>query len=115
MGIRRIQRLRHRDEFAAVYRHGRPYRGELVVLRALRKDEGQSRFGFAVGQAVGKAAVRNRVKRRLREIVRSLPVSEGWDLVLNARPAAARADYQRLRASVSELMRRAGVLEESGE
>ena len=115
VGIRRAQRLKQRREFAEVYRRGRAYRGQFVVLRALRRDQPVTRFGFAVGQAVGKAVVRNRVKRRLREAVRSLPVKAGWDLVLNARPGADQTDYRSLRAGVEELMSRARVLESSGE
>ena len=55
--------------------------------------------------------IRNKVKRRLREIVRSLPVAEGWDIVLNARSGAVRAEYSELAGSVCGLMRKAGVLE----
>ncbi len=111
--MRRAQRLRQRREFAAVYRHGRPYRSDLLILRALHTDRPLSRFGFAVSQALGNAIVRNRLKRRLREAVRSLPVAAGWDLVLNARGEAAGADYHRLRAEVSALMARAGVLQDA--
>lgn len=113
--MRRAQRLRQRREFAAVYRHGRPYRSDLLILRALRTGRPLSRFGFTASLALGKAAVRNRLKRRLREAVRSLSVAAGWDLVLNARRGAAEVDYQRLRAVVSELMARAGVLQDSEE
>ena len=93
-----------------MYRRGRPYRSELLVLRALRTQRPVSRFGFAVGKVLGKAVVRNRLKRRLRESVRSLPVAHGWDLVLNARRGAQDADYHELRSNVAELMSRAGVL-----
>lgn len=113
--MRRAQRLRQRREFAAVYRHGRPYRSDLLILRALRTGRPLSRFGFTAGLALGKAVVRNRLKRRLREAVRSLPVAAGWDLVLNARRGAAEADYYRLRAVVSDLMARAGALRDSEE
>src|SRR3990170_8270395 len=51
--MRRAQRLRQRRDFAAVYRHGRPYRSDLLVLRVLRTDRSLSRFGFAVGRALG--------------------------------------------------------------
>jgi ribonuclease P protein component len=70
----------------------------------------QSRFGFAVGKRVGGAVVRNRVKRRLRELVRALGPTEGWDVVIIARPDAASADVARLRNALSSLFRRAGLL-----
>ena len=110
--MRRALRLRTRQEFDAVYRRGRPYRSELLVLRALRTERPVSRFGFVVGKVLGKAVIRNRLKRRLRESVRSLPVAHGWDLVLNARRGAQDADYHQLRSNVAELMSRAGVLNE---
>ena len=112
VGNRRAQRLKSRSEFAAVYRDGKPFRSEFVVLRALRTNGPVSRFGFATGRALGGAVVRNRVKRRLREIVRALPVAEGWDVVLNARSGAVGADFSELANAVAGLMRKAGVLEQ---
>lgn len=110
--MRREQRLRRRREFAVVYRRGRRYQSQLLLLRALRTDGPESRFGFSVGQELGSAVVRNRVKRRLREVVRSLPVSAGWQMVINARPPAATASYQQLRGTLADLFARAGALAE---
>jgi ribonuclease P protein component len=108
--MRRELRLRNRKAFAAVYRRGRPYRGELLVIRTLRTDGGPTRFGFAVGRRVGGAVVRNRTKRRLREAARSLEVRPGWDVVVGARAAAAMAKYDLLRQALADLLRRAGLL-----
>lgn len=112
LAIPRAQRLRHRAELAAVRRAGRSYRSELVNLRALGSPEPASRFAFTANLSVGPAVTRNKVKRRLREIARALPVLGGWHLMLIARPGAASARFGELRASVQELMRRAGVLDE---
>jgi ribonuclease P protein component len=111
VGLRQTQRLRHRREIAAVNRRGRPQRSELVTVRVLRTNLPIARFGFAVGGSVGNAVVRNRVRRRLREIVASLGVAQGWDLMLSARPGAARVEFKELRKAVAEVLRRAGVLE----
>lgn len=114
-GMRRAQRLTQRREFTAVYRRGRAYRSELLILRTLPSGQPVSRFGFTTRKALGKAVVRNRLKRRLREAVRSLPVAPGWDMVLNARSGAVGVDYHRLREAVADLMARAKVLEQSEE
>lgn len=106
-----VERLRQRRDFTAVYRQGRRYRSDLLMLRALRTEASVSRVGLTVGKALGNAVARNRVKRRLREVYRSLPVAIGWDLVLNARGGAQDAGFRELHGSVSELMGRAGVLE----
>lgn len=108
--MRRAERLRQRRDFAAVYRRGRLYRGDLLVLRTLRTDAQVSRFGFTAGVALGNAVARNRLKRRLREAVRSLAVAPGWDVVINGRRGAAEAAYARLSESLRELMARARIL-----
>lgn len=113
--MRRAHRLRQRREFTAVYRRGKQYRGDLIVLRAIRNDGPLTRFGFSVGKAVGKAVTRNRVKRRLREAARSLPVEVGWDVVVNARPGAASADYSELKDQLCELLSKAKLLTPKGE
>lgn len=110
--MRRAERLRQHQDFAAVYRQGRQYRDRLLVLRTLRTGCDDSRVGFTAGRAVGNAVVRNRVKRRLRAAVRSLRLNEGWDIVLNARQTTNEADYDELRKSLKGLMERAGVLKE---
>jgi len=109
--MRRAQRLRRRQEFAEVYRRGRRFHSDLLVLRTLKTNRPLTRFGFAVSRAVGGAVVRNRVKRRLREAARSLPVAPGWDVVMNARTAAAQASYDELRRTLSGLLAKAKLLE----
>lgn len=110
--MRRAERLRKRREFGAVYRNGRPYRSSLLVIRMLKTEAPQNRFGFAVGATLGKAVVRNRTKRRLREAIRSLPLAPGWDVVVTARKGAEQASYKQLRDEAANLFRRAGLLRE---
>ncbi|MBA3249729.1 MAG: ribonuclease P protein component [Geodermatophilaceae bacterium] len=90
-------RLRHRDDFVAVLRHGRrAARGALVVhllIDAAGCDASGSgpRVGLVVGQGVGGAVRRNEVSRRLRHLMRPrlhrLP--DQTRLVVRALPAAA--------------------------
>ena len=104
-------RLRKAQDFSLVYRLGRSWADDLLVLKALPIGiEGTNRFGFTVGKRTGNAVVRNTIKRRLREAVRHTPVKSGWDMVFIARGKAKSASYHQLIASVRRLLRRADLL-----
>ena len=111
--MREYQRLTKAKDFAAARRGGSSWSDRLLVLIIHSNDLQTSRFGFPVGRRVGKAVVRNRIKRRLREAARLAQVQEGWDLVVIARKEASTADFHRLRQSMMNLLKRAGVLDTS--
>ncbi len=107
--MKRDERLRLRNDFAAVYRNGRTQSNQLLVLRVLPNARETTRFGFVVGKIVGGAVVRNRVKRRLREAARLLPVQPGFDLVIGARKPSADATFDALRRSLTSLAERSKI------
>jgi len=84
------------------------------VIRPRANGLPHNRYGFVTSRAVGKAVVRNKVRRRLREAVRSLPLKEGWDMVVIARRSAADTTYRELRESLASLVARAGVMAKLG-
>jgi ribonuclease P protein component len=112
--MRRELRLRRRKDFDNVFRKGRAWNNELLVLRSLPNDLPHNRYGFITSKKLGKAVVRNRTKRRLREAVRVLPLATSWDVVVSAKTKAADADFQQLRSAVIELVTKAGLLANEG-
>jgi ribonuclease P protein component len=98
------------EQYARVYDKGSSWASELVVMKALPNQLTLSRYGFSVGRRLGGAVVRNRVKRRLREILRSLPLAAGWDIIFIARPKAAAASFADLEKTVRGLLSRARIL-----
>jgi ribonuclease P protein component len=82
-----------------------------MAVRSAPNQASLSRFGYAVPKRVGNAVVRNRVRRRLREILRLLPLKEGFDVVITVRQDAAQASFQSLRTELLTLLRRARVLD----
>lgn len=107
----RDRRLRRRVDFDRVFQHGRHNGGRLMSVRCVPNQAGVSRYGFVISRRVGKAVVRNRVKRRLREALRLLPVREGYDVVISARPEAATQSFHTLRKELVLLLGRARLLE----
>ena len=112
--MRREQRLRKSSDFATAYREGRSFSSRLLVIRPRANGLPHNRYGFVTSRAVGKAVVRNKVRRRLREAVRSLPLKDGWDVVVIARRSAAEATYREMRKSLASLLARANVMATAG-
>lgn len=111
--MRKELRLRHRKDFDGVFRKGRAWHNELLVLRSIPNALDHNRYGFITSKRLGKAVVRNRVRRRLRESVRVLPANPGWDVVVSAKARASEANFKELNHAVVQLLERAGILAES--
>jgi len=109
--MKREQRLTRKSQYTTVYRQGKSWVNELLVMKAIPNGSELSRFGFSVSKRVGKAVVRNRVRRRLRECLWLTPCKPGWDMVIIARSTASRADYHQLKGAVEELTWRAHLVE----
>jgi len=110
--MRKELRLRRRRDFDAVFRRGRSWHNELLVLRALPNSLEHNRYGFVTPKRLGGAVIRNRLRRRLREAIRVLPTNCGWDVVVSPKAPAANANFQQLNRAVVDLLARAGILAE---
>ena len=99
-----------RAQYLAVYKSGKAWVDNLVVIRVLPNGCEYSRYGFSVTKNIGKAVVRNHIKRLLKEITRKISVKPGWDIVVIARPEAVSADYHKLANSMEKLLFRAKLI-----
>jgi len=68
-----------------------------------------TRIGFSVSKKFGNAVKRNKIKRQLKSICREyLPnIKTGYDMVFVVRAESKCADYEKLKSSVYELLKRA--------
>jgi ribonuclease P protein component len=111
--MKRVNRLRGRDQFQRLRRNGRRWEGALIGLNGAATRRRHVRCGFVVAKRIGTAVVRNRVRRRLREAVRlTLPrVRPGWDLIFVARSTElASVDFAAIRLMIENMLRRANLL-----
>jgi len=110
-------RLTDSPEFERVYRQGAAYRGKLFSVHSFPNEFGSPRLGLSVSRKVGNAVTRNTVRRRLREVFYSA-ISEipgSWDLVVSARPAAAKAELRELKEEFATALRKLGEAGKVGE
>lgn len=111
--MQKVYRLRRRSSFDYVYKRGKSYSDNNLVLVCLDGKLPLPKVGFVVGKKVGKAVVRNKVKRRLREIFRALlPEVKGHtSYIVVARSLAASVSFDRLRQSLVTLLQKADKLQ----
>lgn len=102
-------RLRRSADFEVVKKQGKASADRLLVLVKRPNSMNVSRIGLSVGKRVGNAVARNRIKRRLREAVRYVSVSEGWDLLIIARKDASSSSFHELMESLRYLCLRAQI------
>ncbi|HEY6477443.1 MAG TPA: ribonuclease P protein component [Polyangia bacterium] len=101
----RAARVRRRPEYLAIQNRGRRLVSPNLLVFAL---PGGGRLGITVSKKVGDAVLRNRVKRWIRDCYRRRrpEFPAGFDLVVVARPPAARADHDTVCGDLTSLARR---------
>lgn len=106
-GLGRLTSTEHR----AVYREGRRYANEVLVIYARQSGRPEARVGLSVSKQFGGAVRRNRLKRRVREAClrqrKDLPA--GVDLIVIPRTTAAVAEFE---DALGRLLRRVEVKSE---
>lgn len=137
MALPKAHRLRHRQDFNAVYQAGSRQSTSNLTLRALRpkpapamsdkgpgrespEQDGQmqngqppTRIGISISQKVSKrAVVRNRIKRQIRAILQQfLPqIPPGWQLVIVVKPSATQCGYEQFLQELKQLLISAEVI-----
>ena len=108
--MRKEERLTRSSQFAAVFKEGKYWANDFMVIKAMPNGLEQSRFGFVTSKKVGNAVVRNRVRRLLREAVRLNPVETGWDIVIIARKESAGKNYHQMEPKLLKLLNRAKLM-----
>lgn len=113
----KLGKLRKNNEFRTVYRRGKSFSTDLLVLYVyknnskLSDDQYINRVGISVSKKVGKSVIRSRVKRLISESYRlnSADLKKKYDFVFVARTAAKDKSYKEIEDSMKKLFKRAGL------
>jgi ribonuclease P protein component len=106
-------RLQKEKDIERVYKKGKGFKEDFLILKTVKNDLTQSRFGFIVSQKVSKkAAVRNKVKRRLREIIKKYieVIEPGFDILIITRSGAAEKSFLEIEKTLTKLFKRAKLI-----
>ena len=108
----KINRLKRKKDFEKVFKKGKRFKEDLLLLKIVKNNLGLIRFGFIVSQKVSKkAAVRNKIKRRLRAIVgkKTKKNKTGLDILLTVLPGLEKKRFQDVEKVINKLFQKAGI------
>lgn len=112
--MKRCYSLKRNKEFRYVYRVGKSFAAQSMVLIVAKSRTASVRVGFAVSKKLGNSVMRNRVKRRLRESFGPMIpcVKTGYNLIFIAREPVVQEQFLSIQKTMRYLLRRAGLLNE---
>ena len=113
-----IYRLKKNFEFKIVYRRGKSFANELLVMYILnnRKNKDMNlnlynKLGVSISKKVGNSVVRSRCKRLISESFRLNYdcITKGYDVVFIARNPIKGRNYEDVEKAMKNLIKKAGL------
>lgn len=112
--LSRKNSLKRKKDFQRVFKEGKGFKEDSIILKVAKNNTKEMRFGFIVSEKVSKkATLRNKVKRRLRELVKARldRMRKGIDVVLIALPGLAGKDFKQMEKSANRIFFKAKILD----
>ena len=115
-----VYRVRKNSEFRIVYRRGKSFANDLLVLYIFKNKKNVSnnneiynKIGISVSKKVGKSVVRSRSKRLIYENYRLKEqyLIKGYDFIFVARSKMKGQNYQAVSKAMDNLLKKAGLYE----
>ena len=105
-------RLNKKKDFENVFKRGKSFKEDFLILKLLQKNSNQIRFGFIVSQKISKkATLRNKIKRRISELVRQRlgKLEKGMDAILIAVPGMETKDFWEIEEGLEKLFKKSRI------
>ena len=108
----KANRLKKNKEFERVFKNGRSFREDFLILRVILNNLKNSRFGFVISSKVSKKAViRNKIKRWLRQAVlfqlkENNKIQESIDVIIIVKPGTIVKDFQEVKKVVNKIFKK---------
>lgn len=105
--------LKRKKDFEKILKEGKGFKEDFLVLKFVKNNLKNSRFGIIVSQKISKkATIRNKIKRRIRALIYSkLPkIRENIDGVLITLPGLENQDFWEIEKTIDKIFEKARIL-----
>lgn len=119
-----IYRLKKNFEFKIIYRRGKSFANDLLVMYILKNKKNRDKYlnfynklGVSVSKKVGNSVVRSRSKRLISESFRLNDefITKGYDFIFIARNPIDGKNYADVEKAMKNLIKKAGLYNKNEE
>jgi len=105
----KVNRLVKKKDFDLVFKNGESARDGFLIVKMLKNNLPESRFGFVISKKISpKATVRNKIKRRLGDAVSGnlKNLKKSADVVVITLPGIEKKEFEDLLNTVNSSLRK---------
>ncbi|MEK7562199.1 MAG: ribonuclease P protein component [Patescibacteria group bacterium] len=109
----KLNRVRKKKDFEVIFTKGKSFKNEFLILKFIKNNLPESRFGFVISKKVSqKAVMRNKVKRRLGEVARAniKNIKKGIDIVFIALPGIEKKNFLETKKQIENTLKKSGLI-----
>jgi len=106
-------RLKRKKDFKLILKEGKMFKEDFLILKFVKNNLNQSRFGIIVSQKISKKAIlRNKVKRRIRESIKMelAEIKNGFDITLIAVPGLETKSFHEIKGMIDKIFAKTKIL-----
>lgn len=110
----KTNRLQKEKDIEKVFKEGKGSKEDFLVLKVIKNNLKNPRFGFIVSKKVSnKATIRNRIKRQLRSLIQEnlKSVNPGQDILILALPGLENKDFWEIEEVINKLLKKARIIQ----
>ena len=107
-----VNRLKKEKDFEKLFKNGKSFKNNFLVLKIAQNNLKESRFGFIISKKVSKKAIlRNKIKRRLRSIIwqNIRDIKKGMDVALIIFPDLGKTNFLETKEILNTLLKKADL------
>jgi len=111
----KINRLKKKKDIERVFKSGKGFKEDFLILKIVKSGLKNSRFAFIVSRKVSKkATLRNKIRRRLSRLtgLKIKRIKKGMDLILMAVPGLEEKDFWEIEEIINKLLQKAKCFKE---
>lgn len=107
----KIKTLKTKKEFDLTFKKGKSFANKTLILYYKKNNLPENRYGIIITKKIGKAVKRNYFRRIIKENLKTLSMTKGYDILIIVRKQDHEVLYNEMRKSMIHIFKKNKLLQ----